>query len=222
MSQTERIAPSPLKVGGLVISHKKDFSSSRLNLQNLHSNDIEIMAVNIVSPPFKMAIINIYSPKGRFSETWLNSLFDQLIPPFVIMGDFNINHQSLGFSNNSVDGENVINWIISNNLNILNTHQPTRISNNSSSLLDLSIVSPDLYIFCSHKIIQDPFDSDHLPIQISINNDNPIDVSVRKAILWKDIERYFSLNHSTPPLFQSYSDFQDFCSSLVKKNSQRN
>ena len=66
-----------------------------------------------------------------------------------------------------------------NNLNILNTGQSTRISYQSGSAIDLTICSPILYPEMVWSVLNSPGGSDHCPIILSIfahhRNSNPIE-----------------------------------------------
>ncbi len=94
-----------LRGGGLIIAIDSKISSREFEFNNLISSDVEILAVKIFIKNICITIVNIYSPRGKFCNTWLDGLANQLTPPFLILGDFNIQHLALGSSSSSPDGE---------------------------------------------------------------------------------------------------------------------
>ncbi|GBL76933.1 hypothetical protein AVEN_12608-1 [Araneus ventricosus] len=82
----------------------------------------------------------------------------------IIVGDFHSRHPALGAQNASTNGELFLDWIIENNLNIINTRIPTHFTDASTSLLDLAITSPDIFPYITLQVHSDPMESDHFPL----------------------------------------------------------
>ena len=59
-------------------------------------------------------------------------------------------------------------FILANNLVILNDGAPTRIGYGSESVIDLSICSPAISLNMNWTVLDTPLDSDHCPIIIKL------------------------------------------------------
>ncbi|GBM34603.1 hypothetical protein AVEN_123139-1 [Araneus ventricosus] len=213
--------------GGLLIGVNSKFSSKCIQLQMPNSN-IEVQAVYIKIQQLSFTIIDIYSPTGCFTTDWLNCLINQISSPYIIVGDFNIKHPALGASHTSQSSEVFLNWILENNLNLINTCIPTHLTSSSSSLLDLSIIRSDIYPYITFSVLSDPYGSDHLPIQIFFNTKKSSFI-VKKKTNWVEIQNHLHQHKISEDEFQSYNDFESFCkntifsfSSSYKVHSQAN
>lgn len=151
--------------GGVAILVKNTLSFKSLSLPP-HNDDISVVAavVNnlcIVSVYFSRPSVNIFSEVNQF--------FSVLPKPFLVMGDFNSQHQSWGSSTTNYYGECLLEILDSNNLCILNTCLPTRHTNPDEGLSapDLSICTPDLASSLSWSPLSSSYGSDHFPLAIS-------------------------------------------------------
>jgi len=72
---------------------------------------------------------------------------------------------------------------------IMNDSSPMFLSssNVSSSIIDLSIASRSLALFVNQETIQDPYDSDHYPVRITIRNIHP-------SVYWYSYKHRFSFS----------------------------
>lgn len=155
----------PSRGGGLLTAINKKLPSQKVNL-NPPTSENEILCVKVYIGSKWTTFVNIYSPKGRFTKNWLNYVTKQIHDHTYLVGDFNIHHPHLGSPNKSQDGDKVMDWIMDNELVLLNTKQPTHFSRNSQALLDLTLGSKDLGLHTDLMVLEELYDSDHYPIQI--------------------------------------------------------
>ena len=89
----------------------------------------------------------------------------------MVVGDFNVHHPVWGGQKTSPSAELIVDWVSSTSACLLNSSQPTFFKSGCRpSLLDLSIVSSDLFLSTNLYVHNDTFDSDHSPIEIKIPN----------------------------------------------------
>ena len=97
-------------------------------------------------------------------------------------------------------GRQVLSFTQNNSLNIANDGEPTRTTQHSETVIDLTIVSPTLEPELEWKIFNSPLDSDHNPIIISVkrsfrNDSTSIRTNIKRAnwevyrnsVAWKDL-----------------------------------
>ncbi|GBN41585.1 hypothetical protein AVEN_113664-1 [Araneus ventricosus] len=108
-------------------------------------------------------------PHDVVSQQDLETLVDQLLTPFILLGDFN-GHSTLWGSDVTNYRVRQIEWLISNNcLCLLNNdektyfHEPTRTFHS----LNLAICSPTLLPLLHFTVGSDLCNSDHFPIIVS-------------------------------------------------------
>ena len=101
----------------------------------------------------------------------MNSIFNNLNETFLVLGDFNADHE-LWYSEDTPDtrGRDIADNISNINFGVINEDQPTRIFNNSSTAPDISFASANL-IPCTTWKAEHKMKSDHLPIIISLSSD---------------------------------------------------
>lgn len=130
---------------------------------------IESVACLINYRSFKFAIMSVYIPPNvRITADQLARLFQCLPEPFFVLGDFNAKGSAWGCTEDDPRSKIVCDIIDNFNVSILNTGEVIRIAcpPNSSSALDLSLVSSSVVLNCSWDLINDPMGSDHLPIVV--------------------------------------------------------
>jgi len=96
-------------------------------------------------------------------------LLHQLPPPILITGDFNSHSTIWGCTKLDCRGKMVEDIVTKHNLCILNVISSTYIhpATGSSSAIDLSVCSPDIFLDMHWKTLDDLCGSDHYPISIS-------------------------------------------------------
>ncbi|KAG5873146.1 hypothetical protein JTB14_038002 [Gonioctena quinquepunctata] len=119
-----------------------------------------------------MQVITAYCPPDfHMSLNNYDNIFDNLQPPYIIMGDLNAQHEAWGSTNNNVRGRNLMISLNKNNVTFLNDGRPTRITlpGQGNNCPDITICSPDLATLCHWNVLESPGMSDHLPTTTSIN-----------------------------------------------------
>ena len=120
-----------------------------------------------------LTICSLYLPPSfHFDLTDLDSLIAQLPTPFILTGDFNAHSTSWGCQTTNDRGLKVENFILNNNLCLLNNKTPTYIhpASGASSSLDLTLCSPEIFLDFSWGVDCDSHGSDHFPTVIHAND----------------------------------------------------
>lgn len=155
--------------GGLLTAVCCRFPSVKLDLDGLASPDVELLGVKFWDGDHWITVINLYAPGGRVSPSWLESLVNQLHPPFYILGDFNCKHRGWGNSENSPGADQLHSWLLNSEICLLTGSNATHLAPSGiPSVIDLSLASPDAYRASSLHVHHDLFDSDHFPILIRV------------------------------------------------------
>lgn len=100
----------------------------------------------------------------------LENLRNQLPEPFLLVGDFNAHSSFWGSEKTDARGQILEDFILCNNVCLLNTGKPTYCSPSSGkmSCIDLSFSSPCVFSDFNWDTIDNPYGSDHLPVLISV------------------------------------------------------
>ena len=131
---------------------------------------------------------------------------------YLILGDFNGHSHLWGANQENERGKIVEKLIDRHNLILLNDSVHTRFDtyHQTSSLLDLSLCHPSIYMDVACKISSDRLGSDHHPIIITANtSDHPVPERVSKWNFKKakwDAFQDQCITEITPDLFNSAED----------------
>lgn len=138
------------------------------------NSDLIAVAARVESP-FPITVVSIYIPTldCKNIEQRLSNFLDQLLPPFLILGDFNAHHVSWGSRRNTEKGFQILRASEKANLRILNDGSPTFTRPLISSAIDISFASENLLGRLQWSISKDPMGSDHHPISIYCNFPTP-------------------------------------------------
>lgn len=153
--------------GGVVNLLNDNFTTSSCRLPSTAGYSIEAVGNKIWDGSRCITVVNVYIPDGVFPRPWFDDLLKSISPPLMILGDFNINMIRRDLDS-SVDVSHCIDWILASGLCILNTKDPTRTQLTCQSVIDLSIVSADLFPLIQYYVHPDLFDSDHHPVVINL------------------------------------------------------
>lgn len=135
----------------------------------------------------KITICSVYSSRAhRLTVPELTELIRQLPPPILITGDFNAYNPTWGSPTVDSRGRIIEEVVNNENLIILNNGQPTRVTHNSKTAIDISIASPELDINCIWNVLRSPLTSDHNPILIDFTTgeneqDDETRLNIKKA-----------------------------------------
>lgn len=133
------------------------------------SNNFQIVAA-VVSD---ITILSIYIPPSTiFVENEWSTFISQIRPPYMLLGDFNAHSPSWGSEITNRSGRNLLYFMDTYNLCILNDGSPTRFTapQQRKSAVDLSLCSSSVITKCSWNILKDPLSSDHFPIMITFHH----------------------------------------------------
>ena len=178
--------------GGVLLGIKKCHSFYRI----LHtpSTGIEVVSCHARIKEKDLCLASVYIPPNiKVNRHQLVDTSAILPEPRLILGDFNSHGTGWGSTYDDNRSKIIYDLCDDFNMTILNTGEVTRISSSGTqeSSLDLSLVSNQLSLDCTWKVIQDPHGSDHLPIIISIatghTTRSPIDIThdLTRNIDWK-------------------------------------
>lgn len=156
--------------GGAAIFVAKEVHSVEVNL----TTNLEAVAITIWVPT-PITICNVYLPASHnlVSQELIN-LISQLPSPFILTGDFNAHNQLWGSKSTKPRGKLIENVLLTTNLNLLNTGEPTHFNATSGTFshIDLSFCSPALSTSLEWRVADALYDSDHFPIMIDFINSN--------------------------------------------------
>ncbi len=151
---------------GLMCFISNNRASQRIAIQTpLQAVAIRIQLHRLIT------ICNIYVPPRLPLLVYdLVQLSRQLPPPYLIIGDFNARNPLWGDTTYNQHGEVVEQFLTEADLCLLNTGAGTRFCSRSgeSSVLDLSLCSPDIVLDLGWRVMDDLHGSDHFPIIIDI------------------------------------------------------
>ena len=150
---------------GVAILIKKSIPHKLLYLNPI----IASIAIQInIGIEFIIVSSNI-SPQQNFTNNSLKSLIKNINTPLLITGDFNSWSTLWGSTVSNTRGKIIENFILNEDLIILNNGSPTHFStHNTFTNIDISMCSPQLAPFCSWKTLRNLHGSDHFPISIEI------------------------------------------------------
>ena len=140
---------------------------------------------------------------------------------YLVLGDFNGHSYLWGANQENERGKAVEHLIDSHNLILLNDSVHTRFDtyHQTSSLLDLSLCHPSIYMDVACEVLSDRLGSDHHPIIITANtSDHPVPERVPKWNFKKakwDIFQDQCIKEITPNLFHEADDKMAIFSSTL-------
>ena len=166
--------------GGVCILVKNKFIHSQVQFQA----DLQALSVCITINNKRYTVASVYVPP---SEAINELAFDRMIisvsSRYLILGDFNGHSHWWGANQENERGKIVEKLIDRHNLILLNDSVHTRFNtyHQTSSLLDLSLCHPSIYMDDACEISSDRLGSDHHPIIITANtSDHPVPERVPK------------------------------------------
>ena len=152
--------------GGVLVAVRKDIASELINIDS----ELEVVAVKIFFNNKTLTICSLYLPPDLQNDNLHMKLHElkQLLPkPFVICIDANAHHPVWGSSTEDKRGKIIVNFIEDNDLILLNTGEPTYLSNYGTfTHIDITVSSADISTHFGWQPHNDTFNSDHFPILI--------------------------------------------------------
>jgi len=179
-------------------------------------SNLEAIAVNITAKS-KVTICNIYIPNSQdFNSTDIQNIINQLPTPFIILGDFNSHNILWGCNDTDHRGNKIETILNTNNINILNNGQATRVSTNTGNLsaIDLSFSSATITPNIEWNVIPELSSSDHFPIKLTLCYTNSSEIHTRDP-KWKLLNANWNLyqteieNNITNSSFSNENNIDD-------------
>ena len=166
--------------GGVCILVKDKFIHSQVQFQA----DLQAVAVCITINNKTYTVASVYvPPSGTLNELAFDRMINSFSSRYLILGDFNGHSHLWGANQENERGKIVEKLIDRHNLILLNDSVHTRFDtyHQTSSLLDLSLCHPSIYMDVACEISSDRLGSDHHPIIITANtSDHPVPERVPK------------------------------------------
>ena len=154
----------PVNHGGVCTLVKNTIANIQLNL----NTELQAVAVRCQLDQL-YTICNIYLPPSEnVSLQQLEDLVAQLPTPYLLVGDFNARHPLWGDTLCNQKGRIVESLIDSTPCSILNNGRPTHLhqQTNSTTCIDLTIVSSESLPNFTWTTLDDLYNSDHYPILV--------------------------------------------------------
>ena len=174
--------------GGVCIGVCNNIPSTQIPLQT----NLEAVACKIFFKDFNLHVCNIYfNDDADINVNSLNNLFSSIPSPKLILGDFNAKHPNWGSPVSDPRGDIVLDFILNNNLYLLNDGSPTfyRASQDQYSHLDLTFCTNNISNKFSWETYHDRLSSDHFPIFITFKTNK---LYATKSPRWKLTEANWS------------------------------
>ena len=195
--------------GGVCILVKDKFIHSQVQFQA----DLQAVAVCITINDKMYTVASVYvPPSGTLNELAFDRMINSFSSRYLILGDFNGHSHLWGANQENERGKIVEKLIERHNLILLNDSVHTRFDtyHQTSSLLDLSLCHPSVYMDVACEISSDRLGSDHHPIIITANtSDHPVPERVPKWNFKKakwDAFQDQCITEITPDLFNDAED----------------
>ena len=160
--------------GGVAIFINENISHSQIPL----STEIQAVAVRIDIQQRKFSLCSIYIPPNNSSDVSikdLHNLISQLPAPVILMGDFNAHSGAWGAIEDSPRGTVIEKFILNEDLILLNNKHHTYFRSDYSSLLDLTLCHPSIYMDLECTVFDDTCGSDHCPIKLNFNTSDVLE-----------------------------------------------
>ena len=213
----ERLETEGTAHGGVGFYVHKDVTHHRIKLKNTKFQAIAILAYLHK----RVTICNIYiHPQQNFTQADLKQLTDQLPKPYILTGDFN-SHNTLWHDHKTdARGQTVEDFILDNDLNILDENEHTYEKFNDGTMykshIDLTLITPDLQPDLDWTTNdEDSGGSDHFPIKIDINKSYDFSTFTKWNFKKADWEKYRKLAVFNKPI-QDFSDAQSIADYIVE------
>ena len=152
--------------GGICICVKQSVNFSELRIPNPR-NEMELMAIKVND----IVIVNVYNPPSNSIDINVLSYFKRF-SNILLCGDFNARHRMWDVGSPNNNGYRLVEFIEENDFTVLNITQSTHMVFNTSlntSLIVLTISSPNIAHKCCVVVTNNFMGSDHCVIDVKIN-----------------------------------------------------
>ena len=159
--------------GGVLLGVHHSVPTKRVPL----STSLQAVAVRIDLNRRPFTLCSIYlPPDGTLPVLELRRLTAQLPGPLLLLGDFNAHHTVWGCRSSNARGRALESFINEESLCLLNTGTRTHVTLplGQTSVLDLSLTSPQLAHHFTWTVADDPLGSDHFPVWLRFQGEPAI------------------------------------------------
>ena len=148
--------------GGATVMVRNDVPCQPIHLQTT----LQVKAVRLELHQKPYTVASIYLPPHDLFKDELEIVLDQLPTPFLLLGDFNGRNLLWGDTLSNRRGEALESIFLGREVAILNDDNPTHfhIQTGTHSNIDLSIVSANIELDFTWRVMEDLHGSDHYPI----------------------------------------------------------
>ena len=197
--------------GGVGIFVRKEIPYTSVNL----NTNFQAIAVQLYLHK-KVTLCSIYIPPDRnFTQIELENLIQQLPKPFILSGDFN-SHNEIWFDKKTdTRGKIVEKFILENNLCLLDENHFTFNRGDSQTHIDLTLVSPEIFVDFVWSTYNDQCSSDHVPIIIKTKDKFNLEGKPRWNLEKADWSKFRAQANFNSPV-TDFSDIDDLCEYITQ------
>ena len=150
--------------------------NTTLHRQIYIKTDLQAVAISATIDKKAYTVCSVYiPPTSKLDLNELEDLKNQLPSPFILMGDFNAHNPMWRSQYTTPKGKILEQFIVEQDLILMNNKFYTHYDDyhKSSSLIDLTICQPSVYLDFDCKVFESSHGSDHYPVQIILNDADP-------------------------------------------------
>ena len=156
--------------GGVLIAVHSSLPAKQLVL----STTLQAVAARVHLGRVPVTVCSVYLPPGvALPSAELRQLVSELPPPLLLLGDFNSHNTVWGCEDTDARGRLLERFIHDESLCLLNTGERTHVTlpSGRTSVLDLSLCSPQLISSLTWTVWDDPMGSDHFPVWLEYSGE---------------------------------------------------
>lgn len=131
------------------------------------SDTTQVVAVRVGG----VSIVSIYARPNRFLSLHdLDAIIEDIPPPLIFAGDFNVHHHLWGNNYSDRGGDILCEFLDDRNLTVLNDGSPTLLSppGRNATCIDITFSSPEISLISTWSRLDSTFGSNHWPILVEI------------------------------------------------------
>ena len=157
--------------GGILTLVKNTYPAIEIH-RSTDTEDTEVLGVKLLLEEKPLSIYNVYSPPSKMID--LHSIQPEA-ERWIIVGDFNSHSPSWGYPDLDPKGEEVEDWIITNQMVLINhpddPHTYYSRAWRTTSCPDLAIATDDVAKIAYRQVEQQLGGSDHKPVLLHIKHE---------------------------------------------------
>lgn len=122
-----------------------------------------------------MTICSLHKPPHyQLHKHEFQSFIDELLKPYLVLGDLNAHSSLWGDSSTDARGRLNENFLFSTGTRLLNNEETTfySLTNNTYPSIDLSIISTSVFLDFNWEVVRNTYESDHFPTLFKTHRTN--------------------------------------------------